>query len=112
MKIRQITIAGYRGWPGPMMWMPGALSVLVGPNNGGKSSLLRAIDLVLDPHRNPYRSRLAVYDFHELDTSSTISIEVVLDGLDENDCDVFEEYLEGQRADGTFGGFDSPADEF
>lgn len=112
MQICQVTVTRYRGWQGPTLWRPGARAVLIGPNNGGKSSLLRAIDLVLDPHRNAYRDTLSRHDFHGLDVSQPVEIEVVLHELTAEDCDVFEPYLEGQRADGTFGGFDSPQEEF
>lgn len=112
MQICQVTVSRYRGWDGPAIWSPGARALLVGPNNGGKSTMLRAIDLVLDPHRNAYRDTLSRHDFHGLDTSQPVEIEVVLHGLSADDCDVFEPYLEGQRADGTFGGFDSPQEEF
>jgi hypothetical protein len=68
--------------------------------------------LVLDPHRNAYRDTLSRHDFYGLDTTQPILVEVVLDDLSDEVCDVFEPYLEGQREDGSFGGFDSPQDEF
>lgn len=112
VQIYQVTVTRYRGWEGPAIWRPGARALLIGPNNGGKSSLLRAIDLILDPHRNAYRDTLSRHDFHGLATSQPVEIQVVLHDLTDEDCDVFEPYLEGQREDGTFGGFDSPQEEF
>jgi putative ATP-dependent endonuclease of the OLD family len=112
VKIRQVDVSRYRGWLGPVTWRPGAQSALIGPNNGGKSSLLRAIDLVLNPHRNPYREPLSRHDFFDLDTSEPVEITVVLDDLGPEDCDVFEAFLEGQAPDGSFGHSDSPEEEF
>jgi putative ATP-dependent endonuclease of OLD family len=86
--------------------------VLVGPNGVGKSSLLRAIDLVLDPFRDAYRERLRVHDFYGMDTTKPVVIEVVLDDLSADDRAHFEPYLEGRRSNGTYGGFDSPHEEF
>lgn len=112
MRIKEVTVERYRGWRGPTSWSPGQNDVLVGPNNGGKSSLLRAVDVVLDPHRNAYRNMMGRHDFFDLDTSSPIEFIVVLEDLSAEDCDVFEAYLEGQRGDGSFGPADSPDEEF
>ena len=67
---------------------------------------------MLDPHRNAYRDTLSRHDFFGLEADQPVVIEVVLNGLSDDDCDIFEPYLEGQREDGTFGGFDSPQEEF
>jgi hypothetical protein len=67
---------------------------------------------VLNPHRNAYRDRPQPHDFYDLDTSQPFAITVVLDALSDEDCDVFEEFLEGQQADGTFTPSESPEEEF
>jgi putative ATP-dependent endonuclease of OLD family len=120
MRIKNVTVERYRGWKGPTTWAPGEHSILVGPNNGGKSSLLRAVDIVLNPHRNAYRDLMGRHDFFDLDTSKPIEFTVILTDLDAEDCDVFEEHLEGQRPadEGSgddhdeFGPADSPDEEF
>jgi len=112
VRIKEVTVRRYRGWAGPTTWSPSAHDVLLGPNNGGKSSLLRAVDLALNPHRNPYRDLLGTHDFFDLKTDDPIELTIVLSGLSEEDCDVFEEYLEGQRPDLSFGPVDSPDEEF
>lgn len=119
MRIKQVTVERYRGWNGPTTWFPGERDVLVGPNNGGKSSLLRAVDIVLNPHRNAYRDLMGRHDFFDLDTSEPIEFTVILSDLDPEDCDIFEPYLEGQRpssgeneGQGEFGPADSPDEEF
>ena len=97
VRIKHVTVARYRAWKGPATWSPGKRDVLLGPNNGGKSSLLRAVDIVLNPHRNAYRDLMGRHDFFDLDTGKPIEFTVVLGDLSDEDCDVFEPYLEGQR---------------
>src|SRR5271170_5940008 len=97
MRIKQVTIEHFRGWQGPVTWLPGEHDVLVGPNNGGKSSLLRAVDIALNPHRNAYRDLMEPHDFFDLDTSRPIEFTIILTDLDDDDRDVFEQFLEGQR---------------
>lgn len=112
MIIRELTVQNYRGWKGPVTWMPGRYAALLGPNSGGKTSLLRAMDMVLNPHRNAYREAPTDHDFYALDTSKPVELTVVIGELVDTDCDVFEEYLEGRRGDGSFGNFDDPHEEF
>lgn len=112
MRIKEVTVERYRGWRGPATWSPTRHDVLLGPNNGGKSSLLRAVDLALNPHRNPYRDLMGVHDFFDLKTDEPIELTVVLSDLSAEDCDVFEPFLEGQRSDLSFGLADSPDEEF
>ena len=95
-----------------MCWRPGEHAVLVGPNNAGKTSLLTATDLVLNPYRDAYRDRLTVWDFPDGDTSQPVKVTVVIEELSDDDRDHFEPYLEGRRDDGSFGGWDSPEEEF
>src|ERR1700753_1513258 len=103
MQIKQVAIERYRGWKGPTIWAPGDRAVLIGPNNGGKSSLLKAVDIALNPHRNPYRDLFGRHDFFDLKTDEPIHFSVVLSHLSPEDCDVFEPFLEGQRDAGSFG---------
>lgn len=112
MRIAQVDVEHYRAWQGPISWQPGERAVLVGPNNGGKTSLLRACDLVLNPYRDAYRDRLENLDYHDLDTSRPVEVTVILNDLAPDDRAHFEAYLEGRHDDGTFGGWDSPGAEF
>jgi Protein of unknown function (DUF2813) len=112
MRIAQVEVAHYRGWQGPVSWQPGKRAVLVGPNNGGKTALLRAVDLVLNPFRDAYRDRLESFDYYGLDTSRPVEITLILDDLGADDRAYFEPYLEGRHEDGSFGGWDSPGAEF
>lgn len=112
MRICEMTVKNYRGWRELVSWWPGSHALIVGPNNTGKTTLLTAADLVLNPYRDRYRERLEVWDFPDCDTSEPVEITVILDDLSEEDRDHFEAYLEGRRDDGTFGGWDSPEEEF
>jgi energy-coupling factor transporter ATP-binding protein EcfA2 len=112
MRIVEVQVEHYRGWREEVRWKPGEQAVLVGPNNAGKTTLLSAVDLVLNPHRNAYRDRLGIWDYPDCDTSLPVQVTVILNDLSEDDQDHFEAYLEGRRDDGSFGGFDSPEEEF
>lgn len=112
MLVKEVELERYRGWEGPITWSPGNRAVLLGPNNGGKSSLLKAVDIVLNPHRNPYRDLFGRHDFFDLKADEPIRITVVLSELSPEDCDVFEQFLEGQSDDGSFEPADSPDEEF
>lgn len=112
MRLNEVGVEHFRGWKDPVTWRPGETAVLVGPNSGGKTSLLRAVDIVLDPYRDAYRNRLVEHDYFDLDTTKPVQITAVLSHLSANDLDYFESYVEGRRADGSFGGWDSPQDEF
>jgi putative ATP-dependent endonuclease of the OLD family len=112
VRIVEVTVAHFRGWEASVTWRPAETAVLVGPNSGGKTSLLSAVNVVLDPYRDAYRSRLAEPDYFNLDTTSPVEITVTLTDLSADDLDHFESHVEGRRDDGTFGGWDSPQDEF
>lgn len=112
MRIAQVDVSHYRGWRGPVSWQPGERAVLVGPNNGGKTALLYAVHLALNPYRDAYRDRLENLDYHNLDTSRPVEVTVILDDLNADDRAHFEPYLEGRHEDGSFGGWDSPGAEF
>ncbi len=112
MRIAQVDVEHYRGWLGPVSWLPGERAVLVGPNNGGKTSLLRACDLMLNPYRDAYRDRLENFDYYDLDTSRPVEVTVIIESLSADDRSHFESYLEGRHEDGSFGGWDSPGAEF
>lgn len=112
MRIVEVEIQHFRGFGNKVVWKPDAHALLVGPNNAGKTTLLRAADLLLNPYRDAYRNRLTVWDYAECDTSAPVKVQVVLGGLSDEDRDHFEPNLEGRHEDGRFGGWDSPDAEF
>jgi hypothetical protein len=112
MHVSEVILQRFHGWAGPVRFTPAELAVLIGPNSSGKTSLFQAIDVVLNPFRDAYRNRLDEHDYFGLDTSEPVRIEVIVAGLNPDDLNYFEPYVEGRRADGSFGGWDSPQDEF
>lgn len=112
MRIVEVQIEHFRGFDERVCWQPGRQAVLLGPNNAGKTTLLRAVDLVLNAHRDAYRDRLAEWDYPERNTKKPVSISVVLGDLSPEDLDHFEPYIEGRHRDGRFGDWSSPKGEF
>lgn len=112
VRIAEIQIEHFRGFRDRVCWRPGKQAVLLGPNNAGKTTLLRAIDLVLNPYRDAYRDQLTVWDYPDRDIDKPVSIVVILTDLSASDLDHFEPYLEGRHRDGSFGDWASPKAEF
>jgi predicted ATP-dependent endonuclease of OLD family len=52
MRIRRVTIERFRGI-GYLRFHPGPRTVILGPNNAGKSTVLEALDLLLHPGLGP-----------------------------------------------------------
>jgi hypothetical protein len=71
------TGASPRGWKGPRTWSPGDRP-FPSSQRWGKSPLLRAVDIVLNPHRNPYRDLFGRHDFFDLKADEPIRFTVVL----------------------------------
>lgn len=60
MYISKIHIKGYRNFKDKVIEFHDGINVIIGPNNAGKSNLLRALDLVLNTDT---AKRLTLYDF-------------------------------------------------
>lgn len=60
MYISKIHIKGYRNFKDKEILFQDGINVIIGPNNAGKSNLLRALDLVLNTET---AKRLSLYDF-------------------------------------------------
>ena len=60
MYISKIHILGYRNFKDKEILFRDGINVIIGPNNAGKSNLLRALDLVLNTETP---KRLSLYDF-------------------------------------------------
>ena len=76
------------------------MNCLIGPGDSGKSTILDAIELCLSPRRYAV---LGESDFHMLNTSTPIMVEVTLGGLEDEliDLEVYASYLRGYAADGS-----------
>lgn len=78
-----------------LSWQPGAgVNCLIGPGDSGKSSILDAIDFALGARRN---LQFSDADFHQLDVSAPILIELTIGGLDDalKSMDSYGQYLRG-----------------
>src|SRR5574344_1273645 len=62
MSISQVVISNYRAFKKATVEFKDGLNVIIGQNNGGKSTLLDAISLVIDSNRN---KKLSVWDFNQ-----------------------------------------------
>ena len=60
MYISKINIKGYRNFKDSEIFFRDGINVVIGPNNAGKSNLLRALDLVLNIDTV---KKLSFYDF-------------------------------------------------
>lgn len=77
-RIRHVSIKNFRSIR-DLSWFPGpGLNCLIGPGDGGKSTLLDAIDLCLSGRRT---ATFTDADFHGLDVSQPIAIEITVGAL-------------------------------
>lgn len=80
MFIRSLTIERFRGLEHLEWQPPGRLNCLIGPGDGGKSTILSAIELVLDPRPSPTTSE---YDYFRRRVEDGFQITAVLGDLDD-----------------------------
>jgi putative ATP-dependent endonuclease of OLD family len=62
MYISKVTIQGYRNFKNIEILLNEGVNVIIGHNNAGKSNLLRALSLVIDPQAI---RKLSIYDFYQ-----------------------------------------------
>lgn len=91
MYISKIHIIGYRNFKDKTVEFHEGINVIIGPNNAGKSNLLRALDLVLDTDTS---KKLTLFDFcrnctiNELKTAAPkVRIEVFFSESSEESSD-------------------------
>ncbi|MFK2360872.1 ATP-dependent nuclease [Bacteroides fragilis] len=63
MYIKKINIKGFRNFSDADIEFHEGINVIIGHNNAGKSNLLKALQLVMEPHCKS--RKLGVYDFVE-----------------------------------------------
>ena len=69
------------------------LNVLIGPNNSGKTSILRALDLSLNPSYHPYiEDLIGKFDFHNADPTKAIEIWIYLRMEDSESSDLHAQF--------------------
>ena len=94
MHIRQVKISRFRGIREATLH-PGSRTVLLGPNNAAKSTLLEALDLVLHPGFGRPRRPPDELDYYARDPAQGFEIEVVLGALDPSFLAEARDHLEG-----------------
>lgn len=97
MHIRQLTIERYRGVK-HLQIHPGACTVMLGPNNSGKSTVLEALDLLLHPGRGRPRPAPQEVDYYRRNPDAGFEIEAVLGNLPVEFRAEVHQHLEGWRA--------------
>ena len=68
MYISKVVISNYKAFKTATVKFEDGLNVIIGHNNGGKSTLLDAISLVIDSNRN---RKLSVWDFNQYSIGET-----------------------------------------
>lgn len=96
MRIRRVTIDRFRGIKN-LRFYPGDRTVILGPNNSGKSTVLAALDLLL--HSGVGRPRPAPdeLDYFRRDPSGGFEVEAVLGDLPKAFRAEVHQHLEGWR---------------
>ena len=97
MQIRQVTIENFRGLR-RIQFCPGPRTLILGPNNAGKSSVLDALDLLLHPGIGRPRPSPTEVDYFNRDPRSGFSIEAVIGQLSARFSADTHEHLEGWRS--------------
>lgn len=98
MKIRKLTITRFRGIE-QLTFCPGPSTVILGPNNSGKSTVLEALDLLFHPGFGRPRPPPDELDYYERRSDSGFEIEAVLGELTNEFLAECHHYLEGWRTE-------------
>ena len=99
VRIRRVIVERFRGIEFLELF-PALRTVLVGPNNSGKSTILEALDLLLHSGVGRPRPGPAEIDYFDRDTSQGFRIEAVLGDLDPVFVAEVHDALEGWKSDG------------
>lgn len=79
MYIKWAKITNFRGIQGGFFPFKPGLNILIGPSNIGKSTVLAAVDLVLNPNCTWWhRDALSELDFHKKNITKPITIKLML----------------------------------
>lgn len=99
MRVRRLLIERFRGIEF-LELHPSSKTVLVGPNNAGKSTILEALDLLLHSGVGRPRPGPSEIDYFDRDPSAGFRVEAVLGDLDAAFSAEVADALEGWKADG------------
>ncbi len=79
MYIKHVKISNFRGIKEGDFRFHEGMNIIIGPSNVGKSTILTAIDFVLNPNHSWWRrDTLSELDFYRKDTTEPIVIEIML----------------------------------
>ena len=96
MRIRRVKINRFRGLR-RLQFCPGPSTVILGPNNSGKSTVLEALDLLFYPGFGRPRPHPDELDYFERDSEQGFEIEAVVGDLTKEFAAECHRYLEGWR---------------
>lgn len=98
MRIRQLRIQRFRGLR-ELTFAPGASTLILGPNNAGKSAVLEALDLLLHSGLGRARPALTEIDYFGRDPAAGFCVEAVIGALPSSFTPEVRQHLEGWKAD-------------
>jgi putative ATP-dependent endonuclease of OLD family len=98
MRIRRIQIDRFRGLK-ELHIAPTARTVILGPNNAGKTTLLEALDLLLHSGRGRGRPPPSEIDYYGRDPEAGFQIETVIGDLPEDFLKDVHRFMEGWHAE-------------
>ncbi len=96
MHIKQLTIERFRG-VARLQFEPGPRTLILGPNNSGKSTVLEALDLLLHPGIGRPRPAPTEIDYFSRSTELGFAIEAVIGALSDSFAAEVREHLEGWK---------------
>ncbi len=96
MHIKQLTIERFRGIA-RLQFEPGPRTLILGPNNSGKSTVLEALDLLLHPGIGRPRPAPTEIDYFSRSTELGFAIEAVIGALSDSFAAEVREHLEGWK---------------
>src|SRR5262245_54671907 len=94
MRVRKLTINRFRALE-HLSFRPGPCTVILGPNNAGKSTVLEALDLLLHHGIGRQRPAPTEVDYFRRDPSAGFEIEAVLGDLSADFLAQSRHHLEG-----------------
>lgn len=97
MRILRLSIERFRGIR-DLTFTPGPRTVILGPNNAGKSTVLEALDLLLHPGYGRPRPAPTEIDYFDRDLTQGFSIEAVIGQLPPPFVAQVRQHLEGWNA--------------
>jgi putative ATP-dependent endonuclease of OLD family len=99
VRIRRISIERFRGLE-RLEFVPGPRTIILGPNNSGKTTVVEALDLLLHSGLGRPRPSPTELDYFRRQPADGFSIEAVIGSLDDAFAAEVRDHLEGWDAEG------------